>query len=77
MIRNGNTRQPQWIEGIAVGSGRFVRDVLEKLQARAKGRKVREREDRYELRESQAAYNAHSTSENVHLRIENGFYWNE
>ncbi len=64
-------------ESIAVESERFVRDVLEKLQVRAKGRKVREGDDRYELRESQAAYNAHFTPENGLLRIENGFYWNE
>jgi len=75
IIRDGNTRQPQWSESIAVGSARFVRDVLEKLQVRAKGRKVREGDDRYELREPQAAYNAHFTLENGLLRIENGFYW--
>jgi REP element-mobilizing transposase RayT len=33
-------------------------------QVRAKGRKVREGDDRYELREPQAAYNAHFTPEN-------------
>jgi hypothetical protein len=36
----------------------------------AKGRKVREGDDRYELREPGAAYNALFTPEN-------GFYWNE
>ena len=77
IIRDGNTRQPQWSESIAVGSERFVRDVLEKLQVRAKGRKVREGDDRYELREREAAYNAHFPRENGLLRIENGFYWNE
>ena len=77
IIRDGCTRQRQWSEGIAVGSERFVRDVLEKLQVRAKGRKVREGDDRYELREREAAYNAHFPCENGLLRIENGFYWNE
>ena len=43
----------------------------------AKGRKVREGDDRYELREPGAAYNALFTPENGLLRVENGFYWNE
>jgi len=74
---NGSTRQPQWSESIAVGSDGFVRDVLEKLQVRAKGRKVREGDDLYELREPRSAYNAHFTPENGPLRVENGFYWSE
>ena len=57
-----------------LGGERFVRDVLEKLQVRAKGRKVREGDDRYELREREAAYNAHFPRENGLLRIENEFY---
>ncbi|HID30895.1 MAG TPA: hypothetical protein EYP19_12975 [Desulfobacterales bacterium] len=64
-------------QGLAVGSEKFVRDVLEKLQVRAKGRKVREGYDRYQLREPNAAYNAHFTPENDLLRVENRFYWDE
>jgi hypothetical protein len=56
---NGKTRQPEWSESIAVGSERFVRGILEKLQVRAKGRKVVEGVERYQLREPQAAYNSH------------------
>ena len=72
--RDGNTRQPEWSESIAVGSERFVQAVLRKLKTRAKGRKVRKGDDRYELREPRAAYNAHFTPENGLLRIENQFY---
>jgi putative transposase len=74
---DGNTRQPEWTESIAVGSEGFVQGVLQKLQIRAKGRKVREGDDRYELREPGVAYNTLFTPENGLLRIENGFYWNE
>ena len=74
---SGNTRQPEWTESIALGSEGFVQGVLQKLQIQAKGRKVREGDDRYELREPGVAYNAVFTPENGHLRIENGFYWNE
>jgi hypothetical protein len=38
---------------------------------------MREVGDGYELREPQAAYNAHFTLENQLLRIDNGYYWNE
>ena len=64
-------------ESIAVGSERFVQGVLHKLEIRAKGRKVREGDDRYELREPGAAYNALFTPENGLLRVEKVFYWNE
>jgi REP element-mobilizing transposase RayT len=76
-IIRGSTRQPQWSESIAVGSEGFVRGVLEKLQARAKGRKVREGEDWYELREPREPYNAHFAPKKGLLRIENGYYWKE
>ena len=59
MIRDGRKRQPLWSESVAVGSERFVLDVLEELRIRAKGRKVRKVGERYELREPPATYNAH------------------
>jgi REP element-mobilizing transposase RayT len=77
IIRDDSMRQPQWSESIALGSERFVQGVLEKLQVRAKGRKVREVGDRYELREPRAAYNAHFTPENGLLRTKNRYYWDE
>ena len=77
MIRDGRKRQPLWSESVAVGSERFVLDVLDKLRIRAKGRKVRKVGERYELREPPATYNAHFTLENEVLRRDNGFYWNE
>ena len=54
-----------------------MQGVLHKLEIRAKGRKVRKGDDRYELREPEAAYDALFTPENGLLRVENGFYWNE
>ena len=76
-IIRGSTRQPQWSESIAVGSEVFVRAVLAKLQVRAKGRKVREGEDCYELREPRETYNADFAPENGLLGIENGYFWEE
>ena len=74
---DGNKRKPEWSESIAVGSEGFVRGVLEKLQVRAKGRKVMKGSERYQLREPQSAYNTHFIPENGLLSIENGFYWDE
>ncbi len=74
---SNNVRQPRWTESIAVGSEGFVQGVLEKLELRAKGRKVREGVDHYELREPGAAYGVHFTPENRLLRIQNRYYWNE
>jgi putative transposase len=75
--RDGNTRQPEWSESIAEGSERFMQDVLHKLEIRAKGRKVREGDGRYELREPGAAYSNLFAPENGLLSVENVFYWNE
>ena len=58
-----------------MGSERFVRGILEKLRVRAKGRKVVEGVEQYELREPQVAYNAHFVGEKGLLSAENGFYW--
>ncbi|VAX09951.1 hypothetical protein MNBD_GAMMA26-1911 [hydrothermal vent metagenome] len=74
---NSNARQPEWTESIAVGSEGFVRGVLQKLEVRAKGRKVKKGDDHYELREPSVAYHVHFTPENELLSIGNRFYWNE
>jgi REP element-mobilizing transposase RayT len=72
---NDNTRQPEWSESIAVGSERFVRDIQEKLLIRTKGRKVVKGVEVFQLRDTQAAYNAHFIDKNGPLSIENGVTW--
>ena len=54
-----------------------MQGVLQKLGVRAKGRKVREGDDLYELMEPSVAYNAHFTPENELLNVENRFYWSK
>ena len=75
--RGGNSRQTEWTESIAVGSKEFVQGIQQKLQIQAKGRKVRVKDDYYELKEAQAAYNVIITPEIGILRGENVRYWNE
>ena len=73
----GTIRQPEWTESIAVGSEGFVNGVLEKLERRVPGRKIRSGVDHYELREPVGAYSALFTPENGLLRVENRFLWSE
>ncbi len=57
-IRGGNkARQPEWTKSIAVGSDAFAQGVRQKLEIRARGRKVRANNDHYELRETRTTYN--------------------
>lgn len=51
--------------------------VLEKLERRVPGRKIRSGVDHYELREPVGAYSALFTPENGLLRVENRFLWSE
>ena len=67
-------REPEWTDSMAVGSEAFVGEIRERLQARQMGRKVREVNDHYELREQGAAYNAHFAPEKVLLSAENTYY---
>ena len=67
-------REPEWTDAIAVGSEAFVDEIRERLQARQMGRKVREVNDHYELREQRAAYNAHFAPEKVLLSAENTYH---
>ena len=66
-------REPEWTDAIAVGSEAFVDEIREKLQARQMGRKVRDVNDHYELREQGAAYNAHFAPEKVPLSAGNTY----
>lgn len=58
-------------------NGRPVPDAPPKLEVRVKGRKVREREGHYELREPAVTYKAYFTPENGPLSVENMFYFGE
>jgi putative transposase len=76
-LRNGNNvREQKWTESIAVGNKSFVDNIKHRLGMRAKGRKVLEAEDAYQLREPVASYGTGFASQNDALRFENGHLWN-
>ncbi len=66
----GTIRQPEWTESIAVGSEGFVNGVLEKLERRVPGRKIRGGVDHYELREPVGAYSGCSLLSKTELYCE-------
>jgi hypothetical protein len=47
------------------------------LGTRAKGRKVREMEGQFELREPGASYKGHFGHENDDIGAENTYFWND
>lgn len=70
-----SSREPYWTESIAVGSSQFVENTKVKLGLKARGRKVFENNDVFELREAIVPYNAHLHAENDLLSYENMYYW--
>ena len=68
-------REQKWTESIAVGSESFVNSTKELLGADGIGRKVREREDTFELREHTIPYNAILGHGNAVLSHKNRYLW--
>ena len=68
-------RHPRWTESIAVGGEGSVREVKEKLGAKAMWREMVGADRSYELRESSSAHNDDFTPQNEGLRKENAFIW--
>ena len=63
-------RESKWTQSIAVGDKSFMEQIKERLEFRAKGRKIYERDDEYQLREGQTVYGDWPDSE-----YENTFAW--
>ena len=71
-----NRREEKWTKSIAVGSKPFVESVKTLLGALARGRKVREAAEAYQLREPSAPYGDHFGVKNEGIGPENTYYWN-
>jgi len=69
-------RRKSWLtESIAFGSEGFVRDVKEKLGAKALWREIVGANGSYELREPRGSYGADFGPKNDGLRQKNTFFW--
>jgi len=71
-----NIRDDKWTKGIAVGSKGFVEPVKSALGALAKGRKVEESGDSYQLREPSAPYGEDFAVKNEDIGLKNTYFWN-
>jgi len=69
-------RHEEWTDSIAVGSKPFVENVKELLGFRAKGRRVIEADEGYQVREESAPYNALFGAEKEDISSENTYSWN-
>jgi hypothetical protein len=76
VLKNGtNQRDAKWTQSIAVGDKEFVMETKAKLGSMAIGRKERENNEGYELKEPQSPYNRVFDPEKCGLRLENGYLW--
>ena len=69
-------RQDEWTDSIAVGNRIFIEKLKALLGFRAKGRKVKEGGEGYQLREDPAPYNARFEAEKGNIGPENTYLWN-
>ncbi len=70
-----NDREGKWTQSIAVGSEEFIEKTWAELGIKAKGRKVREAQGAYVLREPEALYGDDFEVKNGGLRLENTYLW--
>ena len=76
-LANGNNqRQVHWTESIAVGSKNFIETIHKKLGSLAKGRKILETEEGFQLREETATYIANYDRENGNIGVRNTHFGN-
>ena len=76
VLKNGvNQRDAKWTESIAVGDKEFVMETKAKLGSRAIGRRGKENDEGYELKEPQNAYTPLFAPENGGLSLKNDYVW--
>jgi putative transposase len=74
-LEDGNSvREGKWTQSIAIGGERFVNDTKQALGIRAKGRKVVEAGEAYQLREPQVSYPSNLDLENDDIVAENTYF---
>ena len=75
-LREGSSiRDSMWTQSIAVGSEKFIERTKETLGIRAKGRKVVESGELFQLRESEASYYVDFGIKNDDIGYENSYLW--
>ena len=68
------TRDDKWSSSVAVGSKNFIEIIHHKLGMKTRGRKIKEHNGAYILREAEFSYNAHFDPKNDLLRAKNEYF---
>ncbi len=72
----GCRRESQRTESIAAGSSKFVKRIKSQLGAQARGRKIIEAEESFQICEDVESYNALFDAEKCDIAPNNTRYWN-
>ncbi len=75
LATHGNRREQRWSESIAVGSNTFTTGILSQLGPRAKGRKIIEKGQTFQVREEMESYNVLFDAEKSDIAPKNTHYW--
>ncbi len=71
------TKKQRWTESMAVGSKRFVTDILSQLGSRVNGRKIIEKGQTSQIREEIQPYNPLFKGKNSNIAPENTMFWHQ
>ena len=74
---HGNRRERRWSESIAIGSNTFTTDILSQLGSRAKGRKIIEKEQTFQIREETESYTPLFDAEKGNIAPEKTIIWQQ
>ncbi|MCD6584670.1 MAG: transposase [Desulfobacteraceae bacterium] len=77
LISFKNKRESQWTESIATGSNIFTNKIISQLGSRAKGRRILENGQTFQIREEMQSYNALFDGEKGNIAPENTLHWSE
>ncbi len=77
LISRENKRESQWTDSIAIGSNKFVNKIFSQLGARAKGHRILEVGQAFQIREELEPYNALFDSKKCNIDHENTHDWRE
>ncbi len=72
-----NKRESMWTESIATGSNTFVKKILSELRSQAKGRKIIDDGQVFQIREEMEPYNALFDGEKCDIDPENTLIWRD
>jgi len=77
LASHGNRREQRWSESLAVGSNTFTTDILSQLGSRAKGRKIIEKGQTFQVREEVESYNPLFDGKKGNIAHENTMIWQQ